>query len=319
MTVRLTVRRADWLRHVHDTATAYGPDLVPVVKGNGYGFGRPALHDLARDFAGEVCVGTMHELADVPAEMTPIVLTPTLQVPDTTRPLLTVGHPTHARALHGWQGRVFVKLASTMRRHGVLPDELPALSAEIEAAGPTVAGYALHLPLAGDDTARLAEVEAWLPHLPRGASLWVSHLSPASYTALTDRHPERPFRIRVGTALWHGRPKGPFLHLSADVLDTHPIRAGEPAGYFHTPAPHDGTLLVVGAGSAHGVAPLDSTDRSARSPFHFAQRRLTLLETPHMHASMVIADHGAPVPEVGDRVDVQRPLTTTSVDEVEWV
>jgi hypothetical protein len=54
MTVRLTVDRAAWMAHLRSTAAAYGDGLVPVVKGNGYGFGRPLLHDLLTgDLAGQ--------------------------------------------------------------------------------------------------------------------------------------------------------------------------------------------------------------------------------------------------------------------------
>jgi hypothetical protein len=105
-----------------------------------------------------------------------------------------------------------------------------------------------------------------------------------------------------------------MLHLDADVLDTHPVDAGTPAGYRGDPVPSDGTLVMVGAGSAHGVAPL----ADGRSPFHFARRRLGLHEAPHMHTSMAFVPAGEPCPAVGDRVDVQRPLITTAVDEVVW-
>jgi hypothetical protein len=37
-----------------------------------------------------------------------------------------------------------------------------------------------------------------------------------------------------------------------------------------------------------------------------------------MHTSMVVVPAGAPCPAVGDRVDLQRPLIATRVDEVEW-
>ncbi|MEO5724380.1 MAG: hypothetical protein ABIQ39_11710, partial [Ilumatobacteraceae bacterium] len=58
-----------------------------------------------------------------------------------------------------------------------------------------------------------------------------------------------------------------------------------------------------------------------RSPFHFAHRRLVLLEPPHMHTSIGFIgsiDGRDAVPAAGDRVDVQRPLITTTVDEIEW-
>jgi hypothetical protein len=44
-----------------------------------------------------------------------------------------------------------------------------------------------------------------------------------------------------------------------------------------------------------------------------------MLEPPHMHTSMVFVPLGDPCPVIGERVDVQRPLITTLIDEVEWV
>jgi alanine racemase len=211
-----------------------------------------------------------------------------------------------------------VKLASSMRRYGATPDELPALLAAIERAGLQAAGFALHLPLAGDDAARLDEIEGWLPLIAADVELWVSHLTPASFAALAQRHPARTFRIRIGTALWHGAVKGDLLHLDADVVHIRAVHAGETAGYFHTVVPGDGTLVAIGAGSAHGVVALDSSDPARRSPFHFARTRLALLEAPHMHTSMVFVPRGDPCPQVGDRVDVQRPLIATLADEVVW-
>ena len=105
-----------------------------------------------------------------------------------------------------------------------------------------------------------------------------------------------------------------MLHLTADVLDIHAVSAGTVAGYNSTRVIADGTLVVIGAGSAHGVTVLDD----GRSPFHFQRRRLALLERPHMHTSMVFVPTGAPCPAVGDAVDVQRPLTMVAVDELSW-
>jgi alanine racemase len=319
MTVRLTIHRDAWRGHVHDTAHAYGHGLVPVVKGNGYGFGRPVLHEVARDSGARmVCVGTVHELHDVPAALTPMVLTPTLAAPTSTRPILTVGHPSHVEALAGWPGSVMVKLASSMQRYGVSPAELPALMSRVRAAGLTIEAYALHLPLAGDDPHRLAEIESWLPHLEPSMAMWVSHLTPASFQALRDAHPDRQWNIRVGTALWHGVPKGPFLQLSADVVHTRPVHSGDVVGYRHATIPVDGTLIAIAAGTAAGVTPLDHADPAQRSPFHFGRRRLVLVEPPHMHTSLVVIPAGDPCPAVGDSVDVQRPLTSTVADELVW-
>ena len=321
MTVRLTVSQARWRQHVATTAQAYGSALVPVVKGNGYGFGRPLLHQLATELVDRiehVCVGNIHELADVPANRRPVVLTPTLTPTTAQGAILTVGSTAHVDALRGWSGDVMIKVASSMRRFGATVDELPTLTRAVENLGLGVAGYALHLPLTGTDEARVAEIETWLPDLQFDIPLWVSHLEPAAVHALQTKYPLRRFRVRVGTALWHGVPKVPDLQLHAEVLHTQPIGVGEIAGYHHTRAPFDGTLVIIGAGTTHGIAPNDSPSKQPLSPFHFARTRMTLLEAPHMHTSLVVVEATAQSPKVGEWVDVQRPLITTMVDDIEW-
>ena len=319
VTVRLTVNRAAWRQHVQSTATSYGAALVPVVKGNGYGFGRPVLHDAVRELAiTPVCVGSVHELVDVPHDLEPVVLTPTLTPPERSA-VLTVGSISHVGALQGWRGSVMVKLASSMQRYGVTPAGLPELVDAVRRAGLGLLAFALHLPLAGDDLERRAEIEAWLPHLPPTTPIWVSHLAPEVFHAVAADHPERPFRIRVGTALWHGIPRGEFVHLGAEVVQTRPARAGDLAGYHRSRVPFDGTLVSIGAGVAAGIALLQSDDPARRSPFHFARTRLHLLEPPHMHTSIAVVPTGAPCPVVGDLVDVQRPLLATTPDELVWL
>jgi len=328
MTVRLTVDRAAWQDHVRATAAAHATSLVPVVKGNGYGYGRPLLFGAVEALGTRVvCVGTVHELGEVPATLQPVVLTPALTAPEPRsngpEPVLTVGSLAHVAALDGWSGSVMVKLQSSMRRYGAAPGDLGEVLRAVRRNGLTVAGLALHLPLHGSDDSRATEADDWLRALDSAdvlpdAEVWLSHLGPAALAALAERHPRRTLRNRVGTALWHGAPRGPFLHLGADVVQATEVRAGEAAGYRATPVPFDGTLLAIGAGSAHGVAPLDADDPGHRSPFHFARQRLPLLEAPHMHTSLVMVPAGWPCPAVGDMVDLQRPLISTHVDEVRF-
>ena len=143
--------------------------------------------------------------------------------------------------------------------------------------------------------------------------VWVSHLSPGAYQDLRDAWPGRRFRIRVGTGLWHGDK--PALHLDADVLDVPAgARPASTPGTASTSVPVDGRLVMIGAGTAHGVHPLED----GRSPFHFARRRLALLEPPHMHTSMVVVPAGQIGPAEGEHVDVQRPLISAFPDEVRW-
>ena len=316
MALRLTVQRAAWESHI-DAIAASVDGLVPVVKGNGYGFGRQTLHPMIKTLADYVCVGTVHELDHVADRVTPVVLTPSLGPPPMSSsgaaPVMTIGSLEDIAALAGWRGRVIVKLQSSMRRYGATVDELAAIEFSAHAAGFDVTGFALHLPLAGTDADRLAEVEAWLDRIGIHQPLWLSHLQPQTYGALRARHPDRQFHLRLGTALWHGDKS--FLHLHADVHAVHPVTAGDHAGYQLVEVTTDGHVALVSAGSAHGVAALPD----GASPFHFARTRLSLLEPPHMHTSMVVVPTGTACPTVGDRVDVQRPLISTLVDEVEWV
>ena len=311
MTVRLTVRRAAWDRHVRTTAAAID-GLVPVVKGNGYGFGRATLHTLASALADEVCVGTVHELDHLQDGVTPIVLTPTRRPPMRSDAVLTVGSLDDVTALHDWHGSVLIKLRSSMLRFGVGPDDLAALVASIGAEGLTIAGASIHLPLVGTDDDRLDEIDGWLPPLDVAWPVYVSHLSSQSFVRLQRSHPGRTFRLRAGTALWHGDKS--FLHLGADVIAVQPVDGAEVAGYRGRPIAAGSTLVMIGAGSANGVVqPADGA-----SPFHYHRRRLVLVEPPHMHTSMVVIAANEDVPAIGELVDVQRPLITTHVDELVW-
>jgi hypothetical protein len=139
--------------------------------------------------------------------------------------------------------------------------------------------------------------------------VWVSHLSPATYAELPTSH---RYKLRIGTYLWHGDREA--LHLEADVLETRHVGAGTTAGYRLATIETDGTLVMIGAGTANGVAPLPG----GLSPFHFGRARMALIEPPHMHTSMAFVADGGSCPKVGEWVDLQRPLITTAVDELVW-
>ena len=284
--------------------------LVPVVKGNGYGFGRIRLAEVAAEFADTVAVGTVHELDGLPPRLDVVVLTPTLAPPTVPpgahEPILTVGRTEHLDALDGWGGRVIVKLETSLRRYG---GDIGLVDVARE-RGLDVVGVALHPPIAGiaDELARqiVDALDVVDPALP----VWVSHLDPDRYAALPATH---TYRLRCGTMLWHGDKTA--LHLAADVLNVREIEADTPAGYRQTTVPSAGHLVMIGAGTANGVTAL----ADGRSPFHHARTRLALLEPPHMHTSMAFVPDGDPVPSVGDWVDVQRPLHMTAVDDYRWL
>jgi alanine racemase len=324
MALTLIVDRARWRAHVLATVDAF-PGLVPVVKGNGYGFGRGYLADVvgAWSAAGkdidELAVGTVHELAGLsalgPDGPRPLVLTPALArelTPGVGPAVLTVSSVRHVDEVvaAGLRPPLVVKLVSSVRRYGADVNDLPALLDAIARAGLEVHGFALHASLVGTAADHAAEAAAWAERLPGGSTIYVSHLDAAAYAELVASQPACRWRIRLGTALWHGDKS--CLRLAADVVDTRVVRTGQRAGYRQVELAADGHLVLVTAGSAHGVEPLPD----GRSPFHFARRRLDLLEPPHMHTSMLFVRDGEPLPQVGDQVDVQRPLITTLVDRI---
>jgi alanine racemase len=320
MALTLTVDRARWQAHVAGVRADF-PDLVPVVKGNGYGFGRTFLADVVDEWDDdgaprELAVGTVHELAGLAADgPRPIVLTPAVGrelLPGVGPAVLTVGGEPHLAALigAGLRAPVILKAASAMQRYGSALGDLSALRSVAEAAGMEVHGYALHPPLAGSAEDHRAAAEAVARAVPAGSTIYVSHLDAAGYALLRDVVPEQHWRIRLGTVLWHGDKS--FLHLAADVVQVRPVQVAQRAGYRLVEAPGDGHLVMVTAGTAHGIQPL----ADGRSPFHFGRRRLALLEPPHMHTSMVFVPVGDPLPAVGEQVDVQYPLTRTLVDRI---
>jgi hypothetical protein len=214
-----------------------------------------------------------------------------------------VGAAAHVDALVRGR-RVLVKLRSSMGRYGAGPE----LVDHALAHGLDVVGVSIHPPLVGSPDEHAAEIVSLAARVDPALEVWVSHLDPATFRQLPGPH---RYRLRLGTTLWHGDKS--MLRLDALVLDTRPVRAGDVVGYRGVEVAVAGTLVLVGAGTAHGVQPLPG----GLSPFHFARHRLDLVEAPHMHTSMLLAPDGlAPPPSIGDRVDVQRPLTMTWVDEL---
>ncbi len=319
MTLRLTVDENAFRSHVASVA-ASTPHLVPVIKGNGYGLGRARLIELVNELLPStttVAVGTIHEVADIPQRFAVHVMTPVGELDHVEIPanvMLTVGsrRDVDVLARRAWKGRAIVKLASSMRRFGATHDEFAELVQDIARIGGVVHACAIHPATAGSDDDRLAEIHAWLPIIPDCVTVSVSHLGPSSLESLRSLSDRRTIEARLGTALWHGTKE--HFALRADVMRVEPCHAGETAGYRASRIEHDGHLVVIGAGSAHGVTPLANGD----SPFHFGRQRVPLVEAPYMHSSLVVIPSGAPLPAVGDLVDVQRPLTTVHPDIIEW-
>jgi alanine racemase len=334
-----------WRAHLRAVAEAT-PGLVPVAKGNGYGF---TLGRLARkaDWLGvdTLAVGTYEELPEVatrfPGDL--LVLTPWRPfqpAPDprvATRVVHTVSRPDDLGGLLEAQpgARYVLELATSMRRHGMTAQQL--WEAAGRRGGGRLEGVALHLPLAtGSGHQREAErlltdvVAAALP----SPAVWVSHLTPAELTTLRSSYADLTLRPRIGTDLWLGERQA--LHVTATVLDVHDLRRGDAFGYRGRTAVRDGRLLVVSGGTAHGIgleSPMGESGLKARaavvarggldaagltrSPFWVDGKQRLFAEPPHMQASMLWLPGDAEAPEIGDEVDARVRYTATTFDRIE--
>jgi hypothetical protein len=338
----LHVQAEPWRRHA-DEVRHQVQGLVPVAKGNGYGFGLAMLAEEAQRLSCDtIAVGQLDELAAVHDAFlgNVMVLTPWHPLVDTALPvdprlIVTAAHPESVRALAGSSIHVVVELLTSMRRFGLDEDALSHALDDIR--GLLLSGFALHLPIDDGGLSRVDEVSSWLTTLRRlrlsTDTLWVSHLSDADLAQLRRRHPETTLRPRIGTRLWLGAPSS--YQAKGTVLAVHHTRRGQRFGYRQRKAAKDGHLLVIGGGTSHGVAlaapravrtvtarakaaavgGLEASGRSL-SPFHVDGKRRWFAEPPHMQVSMVWLPGDAQPPQVGDEVDVDVRMTTAAFDRL---
>lgn len=333
-----------WRTHLRAMVAAH-PGLVPVAKGNGYGFGNGRLARRAEWLGVDtVAVGTPFEIDDVAPRCGADILVLTPWRPGSPvdlanpRVIHTVSRADDlvALAATGHRVRVVLERATSMLRHGMDARTLRA-AAEFatKAASLHLEGVALHLPLALhghlDEVGQLMHdvVSAGLG----GTTVWVSHLSDSELRTLATQWPGHTFRPRIGTSLWLGVRDA--LQVRATVLDAHRVRRGEAYGYRGRKAPRHGHILVVSGGTAHGIgleAPtgdLGLRSRASRlarggmdaaglvrSPYFLSGRQLLFAEPPHMQASMLFLPGSGAVPDIGDEVDVRCRFTTTGFDRV---
>jgi alanine racemase len=343
MSLRLTVDGERWRTHLRSVAEST-PGLVPVAKGNGYGF---TVGRLARraDWLGSdvMAVGTYAEVPEAASRFFGdlLVLTPwrpyepPLDSSLARRVIHTVSRHSDLGDLLARQpgARVVLERMTSMRRHGLAPADLWTL-AGLARNRARLEGVAIHLPMPGAD-GNLAEARALMDDvIGAGVStVWVSHLTAAELATLRQQYADLTIRPRVGTGLWLG-DRG-ALDVTATVQDVHAIHRGDVFGYRRRTALRAGHLLIASGGTAHGlglVAPtgegsLRARGRAAvrggmdalglvRSPYFLDGAQLHFAEPPHMQASMLLLPHGARVPEVGERIQVRVRYTTTTFDEI---
>jgi len=353
VSLTLTVDGDRWRDHLTRVAERT-PGLVPVAKGNGYGFGLGRLARRAQWLQDRghgidtLAVGTYAELPEVTQRFDGdlLVLTPwrpfgpatEVDPALTDRVIHTVSRVEDVRALLTAlpRARFVLEVATSMRRHGLGRRELEAAARLLdELERPRLAGIAIHLPLGHGS--HLGEVQRLVTHVVAAdlgtRTLWVSHLTEDELVRLRGSYADFEVRPRIGTSLWLG-DRG-ALRVTATVLDVHEVARGDVFGYRGRSVPKHGHLVVVSGGTAHGIgleAPTGDTSLKARaatlarggldaagfvrSPYSIDGKQRLFGEPPHMQASMLFLPDGARVPEIGDEVDVRVRYTATTFDRV---
>ena len=331
-----------WRRHTRTFAQAT-PGIVPVIKGNGYGFGRDLLAAESDGLGADIiAVGTYEE---VPGALTAfsgdvMVLTPWrpffADIAYDARVIHTLGRIEDVELLAATAApgtRVIIEGETSMSRHGFDRHEL---AAAVKVLGDLdVVGIAIHLPMQGGN---LDEAQGWAGVLETSqletTTMFLSHLTPGELATLRERRPNLTIRPRIGTSLWLGDLGA--IKARATLLDSHNVGRGERVGYRQRPMPRDGYLLIVAGGTSHGIgleapkanAGIVSRGKSvakggleaagfALSPFTIDAKQRWFAEPPHMQASMLFVPAGSQIPTVGDWVDVAVRFTTATFDSVD--
>ncbi len=344
--VRLRLDAERWREHLGVVYRAT-PGLVPVIKGNGYGFGRARLAKEAADLGVDtIAVGVPREVGRVRRQfegdvaiLQPWDATDDAALACLTDPsvITTVSRLSDLEAIadSDLEPRVLVEVQTSMRRHGIRLDHLGAVTPMLQRV--RFEGWSIHLPLRVEG--RYAEAEA----LSRAAvavipgTLWLSHLPPDEASQLAAGAGSEPVgvRLRVGTRLWLGDET--HRETVATVLDVHPVRRGERAGYRGRLVPADGWIVVVAGGTAHGIgmeAPTSAVTLRQRavsmatgsleaaglalSPYTINGKKRWFLEPPHMQSSLLFLPRKETPPAIGDEIPVELRLTTATVDRVDW-
>jgi hypothetical protein len=290
MTFALTVDASKFRTHLANVVAQYqdaGAKVIPVIKGNGYGFGRISLADeVTKLNLDQICVGTIWEAAEVLENFSGevVVLEPissadslsigqwaTLLEEHSDR-LIAVISATELQVLQTiGVKKIWVEALTSMNRFGLAPHQiaeaLKTLDSQI-----SVVGFSLHLPIVQPAISKLTKFEtsgvnsnsnkvretvgwiSWLSEISELSTgqitINVSHLSPSEIAQIKRERPDVALQIRIGTSLWLGNPKA--LSVTGTVLAVHEVGTNEKAGYQQNSGGRK--VVVVSGGTAHGVA-----------------------------------------------------------------
>jgi len=290
MTFALTVDANKFRTHLGSVVAQYqdaGAQVTPVIKGNGYGFGRGILADEASKLdVNQVCVGTIWEAGEVLENFDGqvVVLEPLSSVDSLAagqwaalleehadRLVAVVSSTDLPKALTVGVQKIWIEALTSMNRFGLAPhqiaDVLKNLGQHI-----SVVGFSLHLPIVQPTISKLTKFEtsgvnsnsnkvrevagwiSWLNEVTETTSepmtLSLSHLSATEIAQVKRERPEVNLQVRLGTSLWLGSANA--LSVTGTVLVVHELTDNERIGYQQNSGGRK--VVVVSGGTAHGVA-----------------------------------------------------------------
>ena len=297
MTFSLAVDATKFRNHLISVKNGYatsGTKLVPVIKGNGYGFGRRLLaSEASRLDCNRIAVGTVWELgqslADFSGEI--LVLEPFNSVDESAvtewrthlehnadRIIVTVSTLDLASVRSAGAKNVYLEGKTSLSRFGILPFDMQTL---INFHDLKVLGLSLHLPIVQpaskvDATTEISsafnganlsqsmtETWNWIVlyeelstklSLPKFISL--SHVSESQISSLKKMMKNYNFDLEIEVRVGTKLWLGEpsALRASGTILQIHEVTHSQTVGYQQIDSGSNKRLIVVSGGTAHGVA-----------------------------------------------------------------
>ena len=297
MTFSLTVDAEKFRGHLvsmmNSHATA-GAELVPVIKGNGYGFGRRLLAaEASRLGCNRVAVGTVWELGQALADFAGqiLVLEPFNASDDAAvaqwrqhlehnsdRVIVTVCNLDLDSVRSAGAKTIYLEGKTSLSRFGILPFDMQSIT---KFSDLNVLGLSLHLPIVQpaiklDATTEISsafngaalslsmtETWNWIVlyqelatkfSMPKHLSL--SHISEDQVKSLKKmmQNYNFDFAIEVRVGTKLWLGEPSALQACGTVLQVHEISHRQTAGYQQISSGSHKRLIVVSGGTAHGVA-----------------------------------------------------------------
>ncbi len=311
-------------------------NLIPVIKGTGYGFGLNYLtKEALRLGVDAIAVGTVYEAEKIAEDFTGKIL---------------ILEPYHSRDLAAsaiWESfhERFIRTISSLdskfnfdmpfviegrvstNRFGLSKDQIK----EIDLNNNLIEGLALHLAINQSDDKKLKEILDWLEvwqGVTPNKTIWLSHISKELLNKLKVLKPELKFNIRIGTELWLGDKS--FVSAKGVVLGI--IEGVERAGYSQKRLKNGKKIVVVSGGTANGVGLNSditikkSSDRLRvfltgllgafgryQSAFLLRGKKTYLFEPTHMNVTLIKVASNEKV-SIGDELEARVRYSTCNFD-----